>query len=67
MKKLLLVLAVGAFVACNNSGSSESTSDTTKTTTGDTSATMAPTTPAVSDTAKKDTTVKPVDTSKVKK
>jgi hypothetical protein len=29
MKKLLLVLAVGAFVACNNSGSSESTTDST--------------------------------------
>ena len=67
MKKLLLVLAVGAFVACNNSGSSESTSDTTTKTT-DTSATMAPTTPAASDTTHKDSSaMKPADTSKVKK
>jgi hypothetical protein len=63
MKKLLLVLAVGAFVACNNSGSSESTSDTTKVTTQDTS-TMAPT---MSDTTHRDTTNVKHDTTKVKK
>ena len=67
MKKLLLVLAVGAFVACNNSGSSESTSDTTKTTTQDTSATMAPTTPSTDTTHKDSSAMKHADTSKVKK
>ena len=58
MKKLLLVLAVGAFVACNNSGSTESTSDTTVKTT-DTAA-MAPmdTTAHVADTTKPDSTKK---------
>ena len=65
MKKLLLVLAVGAFVACNNSGSSESTNDTTKVTTQDTS-TMAPA-PMSSDTTHRDTTSVKHDTTKVKK
>ena len=59
MKKLLLVLAVGAFVACNNSGSTESTSDTTTKTT-DTAA-MAP----MDSTAHQaDTTAKPDSTRK---
>ncbi len=50
MKKLLVVLALGAFVACNNAGDAEATKDT---------ATTAP----VDTTAKPvDTTVKPVDT-----
>jgi hypothetical protein len=29
MKKFLVVLAIGAFAACNNSGSSEATKDST--------------------------------------
>ena len=60
MKKLLLVLAVGAFVACNNSGTTETKSDTTTVTTPDTTV-VAPT-PDTSahagDTTKVDTTKK---------
>jgi len=49
MKKLLVVLAIGAFVACNNAGDADATKDTTAT--------------PVDTTAKPvDTTVKPVDT-----
>ena len=53
MKKLLIVLAIGTFAACN-SGSSTSTTDSTSTTMGDTSmSTMAPdtTTGAMADTS----------------
>jgi hypothetical protein len=61
MKKLLLVLAIGAFVACNNS--TESTEQK-----GDTATTAAPadTTAKPADTtaAPADTTAKPVDTLK---
>ena len=60
MKKLLLVLAIGAFVACNNNAEgTETKTDTTATT---------PATPAPVDTTviKVDTTAK-VDTSAVKK
>ena len=68
MKKLLLVLAVGAFVACNNSGSSTENNDSTAK--KEDTATMAPTTPAPANdsTAKKDSAgMKPVDSPKVKK
>jgi hypothetical protein len=59
MKKLLLVLAVGAFVACNNGGGEEPTGDTTAVPpTGDTTIVTPPgdTTIVVpGDTTKKDT------------
>ena len=43
MKKLLFVLALGAFVAACNNGSNDATNaDTTTTTTTDTTSTMAP-------------------------
>ncbi len=59
MKKLLLILAVGAFVACNNSGSSETTADTTKTTTDTTVVVTPDTTVHMADTtAKPDSTKK---------
>jgi hypothetical protein len=59
MKKLLLVLAIGAFVACNDSGSSTDTP-------ADSSATAAPDTSmqAAPDTTHIDTTgAMPADTS----
>jgi hypothetical protein len=61
MKKLLLVLAIGAFVACNNSTeSTEQKADTTTTAApADTTAKPADTTAAPAD-----TTAKPVDTLK---
>ena len=51
MKKLLLVLAIAAFVACNDSGNTEETpaADTPKTE-------VAPPPPPVVDTAGSDTT-----------
>jgi hypothetical protein len=58
MKKLLLVLAIGAFVACNNSGTTETTKDST---------TITPdTTVVVPDTTvhQMDTTAKPDSTKK---
>jgi hypothetical protein len=55
MKKLLLILAIGAFVACNDNGSDEGA-------TPDSTATVAPDTTIVVP----DTTVKPVDTTAVK-
>ena len=59
MKKLLLVLAVGAFVACNNSGSTETTTDTTMKSTDTTVMTPAPDTTAhMADTTKRDSTKK---------
>jgi hypothetical protein len=61
MKKLLVVLAIGAIVACNNAGDADATKDTT-TATVDTSA------KPVDTTAKPvDTTAKPTDTSAAKK
>jgi hypothetical protein len=43
MKKLLLILAIGAFVACNDSGNEEGTvTDTTVTPTPDTSSVVTP-------------------------
>lgn len=61
MKKLLLVLAIGAFVACNNSTeSTEQKADTTAAPApADTTAKPADTTAAPAD-----TTAKPVDTLK---
>jgi hypothetical protein len=53
MKKLLLILAIGAFVACNDNGSEEGTGTDTSGTTIDTSTVI----PAP------DTTTNPVDTS----
>jgi len=63
MKKLLLVLAIGSFVACNDGGSAdaEKTADSTATPTVDTAA-PAPlvdtTAPAAVDTTKKADTTK---------
>jgi hypothetical protein len=54
MKKLLLILAIGAFVACNDNGSEEGTGTDTTGTTVDTS-TVIP--------APDTTTINPVDTS----
>ncbi|HEX6432254.1 MAG TPA: hypothetical protein VF008_31395 [Niastella sp.] len=64
MKKLLLVLAIGSFVACNDGGSAdaEKTADSTATPTVDTAAAPAPaidtTAPAAVDTTKKADTTK---------
>jgi hypothetical protein len=63
MKKLLLVLAIGSFVACNDGGSAdaEKTADSTATPTVDTAA-PAPlvdtTAPSAVDTTKKVDTIK---------
>ena len=59
MKKLLLVLAVGAFVACNNSGSTDTTVDSATKTTSDTTVVTPDTTIIkVDTTARPDTTKK---------
>ena len=59
MKKLLLVLAVGAFVACNNSGTSTETKDSSTVTTPDTTTVVMPDSSAhVGDTSKPDSTKK---------
>ena len=59
MKKLLLVLAVGAFVACNNSGTTETKSDTTTTAPADTTVVVP-----MDTTAHQADTTKPADTTK---
>jgi hypothetical protein len=61
MKKLLLVLAVAGFVACNNGGGEDTSVDTTTstTTTIDTNTTVSPDT-----TVRIDTTTIKVDTTK---
>ena len=61
MKKLLLVLAIGAFVACNNNAEGTEVK-------ADTPAAPAPA-PAPADTTANpaDTTAKPADTSAIKK
>ena len=59
MKKLLLVLAVGAFVACNNSGTTETTKDSATITTSD-STVVTPDTTVI----KVDTTARPDSTKK---
>jgi hypothetical protein len=63
MKKLLLVLAIGSFVACNDGGSAdaEKTADSTATPTVDTTApspAIDTTAPAAVDTTKKADTTK---------
>lgn len=64
MKKLLMVLAIGSFVACNDGGSAEAekTADTTATPTVDSTPAPAPaidtTAPAAVDTTKKADTTK---------
>jgi uncharacterized lipoprotein YajG len=60
MKKLFLVLAIGAFAACNNSSSTETKTDTAAATKTDTAAAMKADTSAV----KADTSKKAVDTTK---
>ena len=60
MKKLLLVLAIGAFVACNNNTESGEVKP-------DTTAAPAPVAPVDTTATPVDTTAKPVDTSAVKK
>jgi hypothetical protein len=64
MKKFLVVLAIGAFAACNNSGGAEAPKDSvvvkdsvTKMTT-DSTKMSTDSTKMVSDTTKKDTTTK---------
>ncbi|MBC7828605.1 MAG: hypothetical protein H7122_12715 [Chitinophagaceae bacterium] len=57
MKKLLLILAIGAFVACNDNGSDEGTGTDTTVTTGTDTSVVIPV---------PDTTVRPVDTVTVK-
>ena len=54
MKKVLAVLAIAGFVACNNNDTKTSTSDTTKVTTVDT--TKVDSSKMMIDTTKKDTT-----------
>ena len=63
MKKFLVVLAIGAFAACNNSGGSEAPKDSTvvkdsvsKMT--DSTSKMSDSTSKMTDTTKKDTTTK---------
>ena len=63
MKKLLLILAIGAFVACNDDGADEGTNaDTTVVTPGPDTSTLTPApdttivTPDTSATARPDTT-----------
>ena len=59
MKKLLLILAVGAFVACNNSGTTESTVDSASKTTVDSPTVVIPDSAAhATDTVKPDSTKK---------
>jgi hypothetical protein len=64
MKKFLVVLAIGAFAACNNSGSSEATKDSTvvkdsvSKMTSDSTSKMSDSTSKMTDTTKKDTTTK---------
>lgn len=63
MKKLLLVLAVAGFVACNNGGGEDTSVDTTTSTTitTDTTPSITPDT-----TVRVDTTVVKPDTTKTK-
>ena len=65
MKKFLVVLAIGAFAACNNSGGSEAPKDSTvikdsvtKMTTDSTSKMTDTASKMMADTTKKDTTTK---------
>ncbi len=65
MKKFLLVLAIGAFAACNGSSTDTKTADTAAAAAKDTSAMKADTTKKDTSAIKADTTKK--DTSAVKK
>ena len=65
MKKFLVVLAIGAFAACNNSGGSEAPKDSTvvkdsvtKMTTDSTTKMVSDSASKMTDTTKKDTTTK---------
>ena len=64
MKKFLLVLAIGAFAACNNSSSTEAKADSTKVAAdstkmaADSTKMKADSTLKVADSTKKDTTKK---------
>ncbi|HEY4291047.1 MAG TPA: hypothetical protein VGN00_28295 [Puia sp.] len=65
MKKFLVVLAIGAFAACNNSGGTEAPHDSTvvkdsvtKMSSDSTSKMMSDSTSKMSDSTKKDTTTK---------
>jgi hypothetical protein len=65
MKKFLVVLAIGAFAACNNSGGSEAPKDSTvikdsvtKMSSDSTSKMMSDSASKMTDTSKKDTTTK---------
>ena len=60
MKKFLIVLAIGAFAACNNAGDSKAAPDSTATKMSDSSSKMTDTANkmAADTTAKKDTTIK---------
>ena len=60
MKKLLIVLAIGAFAACNNGGSDKAAADTTAKMSADTTSKMADTTSKMA----ADTTKKMADTTK---
>jgi hypothetical protein len=60
MKKLLLVLAIGSFVACNDSGSADEPATDTTTTAAPAPVDTTATNPA--DTTHADTTKKPADT-----
>lgn len=53
MKKLLLVLAIGAFVACNNSGSADAPKTDSPAVAVDTTAKPVDTTAAAADTTAK--------------
>jgi len=64
MKKLLLVLAVGAFVACNNGSTETKTDSTTSTTTDSATVTPAPTTTDSANHATDSSSVKPDSTKK---
>ena len=57
MKKLLLILAIGAFVACNDNGSDEGTGTDTSATPGTDTSLVVPA---------PDTMTNPVDTATVK-
>ena len=65
MKKFLVVLAIGAFAACNNSGGAEAPKDSvvvkdsvTKMTTDSTTKMVSDSASKMTDTTKKDTTTK---------
>jgi uncharacterized lipoprotein YajG len=65
MKKLLVVLAIGAFAACNNSASTEAKTDTTAAKVDSSAAKMDSSAGKMDSSAKKvDSAAKKIDTSK---